>query len=412
MVQRPLGSRLQDTSGSLQRNTTIASPQADDARPLRIVQFTDSLEPSGVGEHIALLARELRAQGHALSLVCPDTAAARSLMERCAAAGVEVVPLLVRDERDRADYTELVRLLRQRCDLFHTHAGITWEGCWGAWAAAEAGVPAVCTEHLPNLLASEDGRAFKQRMCRDVARAIAVSHGVARSLVAHGVWRGDAVRVVWNGIDTEAFSPLSPHDRGALRRRVIGLDTDVRLVLCVGRFTPQKGHDVLLEAAALARLHEPRLVLALAGDGPLRDDLVRQAARLGIADAVLFLGRCPHVLQLLTCADVVVQPSRFEGLPLAVLEAMAAARPVVVTDVIGCNETVVHGQSGLVAPPEDPAALAAALLVVLEDPHAAVRLGQAARQRAEREFAAPVMARRTVAVYREAAQRAAWASAA
>ena len=374
------------------------------SRPLRIVQFTDSLDPSGVGEHIALLARELHTLGHPQIVVCPDTPAARPLMEQCASLGVEVVPLRVRDERDAGDYAQLVRLLRSRCDLFHTHAGITWEGCWGAFAAAEAGVPAVCTEHLPDSLAGEDGRAFKLRMSRGVVRTIAVSHGVARSLVGHGIVPAERVRVVWNGIDVEAYAPVAPQRRAARRSKALGLPPDTRLVLCVGRFTPQKGHDVLLEAAALARRQDGRVVLALAGDGPLRDELAHRAAQLGIAGAVRFLGRHADVPQLLGCADVLVQPSRFEGLPLTVLEAMAAALPVVVTDVIGCNETVVHGESGLIVPPEDPSALAGALLEVLGDPPRAARLGAAARLRAEREFAAPVMARRTLAVYREAAQ--------
>jgi glycosyltransferase involved in cell wall biosynthesis len=189
-----------------------------------------------------------------------------------------------------------------------------------------------------------------------------------------------------------------------LRARALDLSSDTPLVLCVGRFTPQKGQDVLLEAAALAREREPRLVLALAGNGPRRDHLARQAAKLGIANAVRFLGHHQDVPTLLGCTDVLAQPSRFEGLPLTVLEAMAAALPIVVADVIGCNETVVHGESGLIVPPEDPSALAEALLQLLGDQPYATRLGTAARLRAEREFAAPVMARRTLAVYRETAQ--------
>jgi glycosyltransferase involved in cell wall biosynthesis len=311
----------------------------------------------------------------------------------------------VRDEHDADDFAQLVRLLRRRrSDLFHTHAGITWEGCWGSVAAAEAGVPVVCTEHLPESLAGEDGREFKLRMSRGVARTIAVSHGVARSLVVHGIVAPDRIRVVWNGVDVEAFSPVSAARRAALRARVLDLPPETPLVLCVGRFTPQKGQDVLLEAAALARECEPRLVLLLAGNGPRRGDLARRAAQLGIAGAVRFLGHHRDVPALLGCADVLAQPSRFEGHPLTVLEAMAAALPIVVADVIGCNETVVHGKSGLIVPPEDPSALAEALLQLLGDRSYAARLGMAARRRAEREFAAPVMARRTLAVYREAAQ--------
>jgi glycosyltransferase involved in cell wall biosynthesis len=363
----------------------------------RIAHFTDSLEPSGVGEHIYLLARELRGLGHAQALICPDTPATRPLMARCATLGLDVQPLCVRNEGDAADFGRLVRFLRRgRYDLFHDHAGVTWEGCWGGFAAAEAGVPAVWTEHLPYLIDRPEDRARRLRASRTAACTITVSAGVARSLIEHGVVPEARTRVVWNGIDLAPFT--GPH-RPELRTTLLGLDAAARLAICVARLTPQKQHAALLEAVALARRREPRLVVALAGDGPMRDALEAQAARLGITGAVLFLGRCGRVRDLLRCGDALVQPSAFEGLPLAVLEGMAAALPVVVTDVIGCNETVVPEESGLIVPPGDPAALADALVRVLQDRPLAARLGTRARRRAEREFTAPVMARRTRAVY-------------
>jgi glycosyltransferase involved in cell wall biosynthesis len=367
-----------------------------------VLHFTDSLVPSGVGQHISLLARELSSLGYAQGLVCPDTPAARPLMERCAALGLEVQPLRVRGERDKADYARLVELLRRdRFNLFHVHAGITWEGCWGAFAAAEAGVPAVWTEHLPYLIKTPKDRARRLRASRTAAYTVGVSGGVARSLVEHGVVPRDRTRVVWNGIDLASFcGPRRPE----LRTKLLGLDARDRLVVSVGRLTPQKRHALLLEAAALAQRREPRLVVALAGDGPLplRRKREAQAARLGIAGRVRFLGPFRPIPDLLRCADALAQPSAFEGLPLAVLEAMATSLPVVVTDVVGSNETVVPEESGLVVPPNDPSALAEALVRVLQDPQLAGRIGAGARRRAEREFAAPAMARRTLAVYGEA----------
>jgi glycosyltransferase involved in cell wall biosynthesis len=364
------------------------------------MHFTDSLDPSGVGEHIYLLARELRAHGYAQSLVCPEGPAARPLLERCATLGLQVYALCVRCAADIQAYTRLVRLLRQgQYDLFHNHAGITWEGCWGTFAAAEAGVPVICTEHLPYLITEPRERALKLQASRRVLYTIGVSRGVASSLVEHGVVPAERARVVWNGIDFTRFSPVRQPE---LRRSLLGLDLESHLVVCVGRMTPQKGHALLLDAVALARRELPRLTVALAGDGPLAAELQARATRLGLGDAALFLGRYRHVPELLSCTDVLVQPSIFEGLPLAVLEGMAAALPVVVTDVVGNREAVVSGESGLVVPPDDPLALARALLRLVLDPHLAARLGMQARQRAAREFTAPVMARRTQAVYDDA----------
>jgi len=290
-------------------------------------------------------------------------------------------------------------LRRGRYDIFHNHAGVTWEGCWGGFAAADAYVPIVWTDHLPYLIDNSEDRALRLRASRLTAYTIGVSRGVARSLIEHNVVLDQRTRVVWNGID---LAPFALARQPELRATLLGLDAATRLVLCVGRLTPQKGHAALLEAVTLARRCEPRLVVALVGNGPLRDALAAQAARLGIADAVLFLGHCGHVADLLRCADVLVQPSEFEGLPLAVIEGMAAALPAVVTDVVGCNETVVHEESGIVVPPNSPTALADALLRIVQQPELAGRLGAAARRRAELEFAAPVMARRTLAVYAEA----------
>ena len=367
---------------------------------LRLVHFTDSLEPSGVGEHIACLARELSALGHEQALVCPDTPAAGSLLERCARMGLQVYPWCVRDEHDTADYGRLVRLLRRRpYDLFHNHAGITWEGCWGTFAAAEAGTPVVCTEHLPYLITDGAQRLLKLRASRLVARTIAVSRGVARSLLERGVVPADRVSVVWNGIDLAPYAPLRAPER---RASMLGVDPHSFLVVCVSRLTPQKGHAVLLDAVALARRQAPTLTLALAGDGPLRQSLEAQAAALGIEAAVRFLGRYERVGELLRCADALVQASAFEGLPLSVLEGMAAALPVVVTDTVGNNETVVPGESGLLVPPDDPAALAGALVRLRSDPGLAHRLGIQARRRVEREFTARLMAQRTRAAYQHA----------
>jgi glycosyltransferase involved in cell wall biosynthesis len=158
----------------------------------------------------------------------------------------------------------------------------------------------------------------------------------------------------------------------------------------------------------------PGLALAVAGDGPLRAELERRAARRGLPAAggrpapgqawgdvaVRFLGSFARVPDLLRCADVLAQPSAFEGLPLAVLEGMAAGLPVVVTDTVGTNETVEHERSGLVVPPDDPPAMARALVRLLRDPEQAAEYGVAARRRAERHFSAPDMARRTLVVYR------------
>ncbi|MDQ3700061.1 MAG: glycosyltransferase family 4 protein, partial [Chloroflexota bacterium] len=157
-------------------------------RPARILHFTDSLEPSGLGEHIYLLARELRRRGYEQAVACPAVSASRALRERCAAAGLTLYPLCVRDATDAADYQRLVRLLsRDAFDLFHNHCGITWEGCWGTFAASEAEVPVIATEHLPYMALDGARQDLKRRAMRQVAATIVVSHGIARSMLEAGL---------------------------------------------------------------------------------------------------------------------------------------------------------------------------------------------------------------------------------
>ncbi|MFD3969705.1 glycosyltransferase [Streptomyces cyaneofuscatus] len=184
--------------------------------------------------------------------------------------------------------------------------------------------------------------------------------------------------VIHNGIDLDRFRPGGQADRAAARAALPSLD-GAPLVVCVGRLTRQKGQDVLLDA--WRRLRVPGARLVLVGDGPDRAGL-EEAAPAG----VLFTGASTDVRPWIHAADVVVLPSRWEGMALAPLEAMACGRAVVMSDVNGARESVAPGDEGhLLVPPEDPAALAASLTALLTDPelreevsHRALRHARAA----------------------------------
>jgi hypothetical protein len=158
-------------------------------------------------------------------------------------------------------------------------------------------------------------------------------------------------------------------------RAELDLPPGTRLVLAVGRLVEQKNHALALRALA----DVPDAVLAIAGTGPLLADLERLAQESGVADRVRFLGLRPDARALMGAADVVVLPSRWEGLPLSALEALASGTPLVATDVRGLRELVTDEENALLVP-EEPAALAAALRRVLDDPELAARLAAAGRQ--------------------------------
>ena len=165
-------------------------------------------------------------------------------------------------------------------------------------------------------------------------------------------------------------------------------------LLFVGRLRIRKGVEVLLEALRELRAQHPEARLLIAGDGEHRAALERRAAELGLGPAAVFLGRCdaPRVRGLLGGAAALVVPSTYEGMPLVVLEAMEAGVPVVASRVSGIPEVVEDGVTGWLVPPEDPEALADALVRVLEDPDGARRRGEAGRRRVDERFRPAVAA--------------------
>jgi glycogen(starch) synthase len=181
--------------------------------------------------------------------------------------------------------------------------------------------------------------------------------------------------VVYNGIEMPLLAPAP-------------LPYDPPRIACLGRLWPEKGMDLALLAFVAVRERIPRARLMIAGDGALRSELQQQAADLGIASAVDFLGWVApeNMPALINTSTIVLVPSRQEALGLAALEAAAMARPVVATRVGGVPEAVMHEQTGLLAEPENTAALAESMVFLLENRDAAARMGQAARSRVQRLF--------------------------
>jgi glycosyltransferase involved in cell wall biosynthesis len=175
-----------------------------------------------------------------------------------------------------------------------------------------------------------------------------------------------------------------------------GIEEERGYLLFVGRLRIRKGVEVLLEALSDLRSRHPGARLRIAGDGEHRERLERRAAELELGEAVVFLGTCDagRVRRLLAGAAALVVPSIYEGMPLVVLEAMAAGVPVVASAVSGIPEVVVDGETGWLVPPEDPRALAAALEAVLTRPEEARRRGEAGRLRVDERFRPSVAAAR------------------
>ncbi len=187
--------------------------------------------------------------------------------------------------------------------------------------------------------------------------------------------------VIHSGVDLERFrSPRIPPE---VTRRSLGLDGAGRLVGCVARLVPVKGVDCLLDAWSAVRAAVPGATVVFVGDGPLRPSLEAAAAARGIQDSVVFLGVRDDVAELLPVFDLVVLPSRNEGMGRAAVEALAAGRPVVGSRISGLQDVVQDGETGLLVPPGDPAALAAAIIRCLTERPFRDRMAACARAGAE-----------------------------
>jgi glycosyltransferase involved in cell wall biosynthesis len=309
----------------------------------------------------------------------------------------------IRGAQDLAALAALVRLVRRlRPHIVHTHTAKA--GTLGRLAAWLCRVPVVVhTYHghvLRGYFSPAKTRAFvaiERALSRVTDALVAVSPRVRAELLELGIGRADRFEVVPLGLDLEPFASADRR-RGELRHE-LGLEAGTPLAGIVARLVPIKAHEVLLDAARRlgGRPVPPRVVIA--GDGERRAELEAMAATDGLRGRVHFLGWRADLPRIYADLDVVVLCSRNEGSPVALIEAMAAGRPVVATRVGGVPDVVIDGESGLLVPEDDAPALAQAIARVLDDRELARRLGAAGRQRVVERFGAERLVRDIDALY-------------
>jgi glycosyltransferase involved in cell wall biosynthesis len=308
--------------------------------------------------------------------------------------------------RDGQALAKLARLVRDfRPHLVHTHTAKA--GFLGRQAGlAVRPRPALVHTYHGHVLEGYFG-APKSRLYLEMERALArvsdcligVSQATVDDLVRLGVAPPSKFRVLPLGLDLDRLAQL-PGELRAPSRAELGIDEDEVLLVFVGRVVPIKRLDLLLRALAGAREADPRLRLAVVGDGGERPQLERQAAELGIAADVLFLGYRRELRPIFAAADLAVLSSDNEGTPVSLIEAAAAGLPAVSTDVGGVRE-VVGEDTGILVPRDDPAALAAAIAELAADPDRRNRCGEAARQHAINSYGAKRLLSDVDALYRE-----------
>ena len=279
-----------------------------------------------------------------------------------------------------------------RMGVSHLHNHIAKSSCTVAMLAAEiAGLPYSFTLHGPDIFFAPEHWRLDEKIAR--ARFVACISEFSRSQAMFWSDRGHwpKLKIVHCGVDPERYTT--------------GARDGTRLIF-VGRLDAVKGVPVLLDAFAEARGALPGLSLTLVGDGPDRAALEAEVTARGLAGAVIFAGyrSQAEVAALLAEHDALVLPSFAEGVPVVLMEAMAARLPVIATAVGGVGELVEHGVSGLMVPPGDGAALRAAILQIMGDPALRNRMGEAGRAVVETQFTATTEAARLARLFRAGAE--------
>lgn len=361
----------------------------------RVLLLITELNVGGAERIVEQLATRLSRDRYALQVACLYDPHPVGVDIR--AAGISVVDLEMRNKADLRAPLRLLRLLRhQEIQILHAH--LFHANLLGATVGKLAGVPAIiATRHNVNIGGSHREQVYRwsSRLCDAV---VAISAEVQRVQLQRSRTPSSRVTLIPNGVQVDTFVDADQRAVDALADEWhIAPHTPV--IGTLARLHEQKGHVYLLDAVARLRRELPTIKVLVVGDGALRRPLEAQSQDLGLSDAVIFTGTRREVPEILALLDVFVLPSLWEGLPIALLEAMAAGLPVVATPVGGVPEVVVDGATGLLVPPRDPEALANAILALLRQPDLRCRMGSAGQARVRERFSIERMIRDTDALY-------------
>ncbi|MGA3206900.1 MAG: glycosyltransferase family 4 protein [Syntrophales bacterium] len=314
-----------------------------------------------------------------------ETRAVESSLEEAGRNGVKIftIPELVRridPFNDFKTFLKLIRIFRQeRPHIVHTHTSKS--GILGRWAALVVGVPVII--HTPH------GHVFwgyfnrwktklyvlLERLTATVTnKIVTLTEQEKKDHVRYRIAGENKFAVIHSGVDLSKFSNVQEH--GTEMKKKLGIPEQTFVVGTVGRLTAIKGHKYLIEAAARILPKIPQIVFVFLGDGELMNELKMQAALAGIGDKVKFLGWLPNIAEFMSTFDIFVLPSLNEGMGKVLVEAMAARKPIIASDIGGISDLVIHGKNGLLVAPMNSDALANSIELVLRNSQTRTNMGE------------------------------------
>lgn len=365
---------------------------------LVLAELAGSATYGGGERYLELLFDRLDRRRYRPLLICPESGPFVGTMQR---RGVPTHVITLAPLVNPVALMRLATLLaRERVTILQTHGARA--NVYGRLAGRLAGVPVIIST-IHNSLRDYEIGGFKRGLYHAMSRVtlpfvdriICVSEALKKDLAEDCPAAAGRAVTIYNGVDAARFGASAKSDEVRNSFRV----GQGPMLLVVGRLTEQKGHRYMLEALANLVAEWPTIRCLFVGDGELRSNLQALAAQLGLLQACVFAGTRDDIPDIVAAADVVVLPSLSEGFPFALLEALAAACPVVATRVNGVPELVEEGKTGRLVPPRDSTALGVALAETLRDRDRSIAMAEEGRRLVQTRFTADRMVADTVAVY-------------
>jgi glycosyltransferase involved in cell wall biosynthesis len=380
---------------AIAKDSQSPSPISDPQRSINVLHIIHGLSWGGAENQVVTLAPALSGDRYTIHVCClqNEGAQANALRTR----GIQVVSLNMRLRYWPIAVYRLYRLIeRLKPQIVHTHLYNT--GIWGRLVSKLAGVPVILTTEAGMTVWKKRRHLLLERFVnRFTDKMIAVSEDIRqRRIHLEGV-PPEKIITIPAAVDIKRFSQMKSREQA---RTELDIETSSPVIGTVARLVAAKRLDYLLEAARAVCETVPQARFLIVGDGPLRKELESQAMQLDLApEYVRFLGNRQDVTDFLSALDIFVLSSEREGLPVSLLEAMAASRPVVATQVGGIPQVIQDRHNGLLVPPHDPAGLAKAIIALIKDSTLRESMAREGYRTVEARFSTDVVGQQIIALY-------------
>lgn len=368
-------------------------------KKIRVLEIINDATIGGGQTHIIQILKHIDKEIFELFVACSPKG---SLLDEFSRYSTKCIQVGISKKLNLVTLFRFYKIIQKyHIEIVHTHGGIA--GLWGRLAAIFSKRPVVHSLHgihylyYENLILKKLFILLEKFLSKFTDITICVAESDREKGIRHKLFKSNECIVIRNGIDIRTFAPEETHIPSL--KKLLGIEEDVKLIGHVARLHRQKGQAYLLQAFKEVNNKYPNSKLLLLGGGPMKKTLEQLSSDLDLNNHVYFLGLRKDVRNILAIVDVFVLSSLWEGLPIALLEAMAMGKPIVSTNVDGIKEIVENQKEGILVPPRNPELLAEALITLLQDNALAMKLGRQAQQKMVSEFNVERMVKEIEKVY-------------